>query len=100
LKQGAEAMVIYNGTDENAEDIIKCAGTILSTPYASMPYMRDMGITADAVAGLSRGDEGEYYAQAADQIEEWEERVSVNEITCTANDDGSAGVKVVVGDGR
>ena len=37
-------MVIFNGTGENAEDIVQCASTILSTPYGSMPYMR-MGRT-------------------------------------------------------
>ena len=92
-------MIIFNGNNENAEDIIECAGTILSTPYASMPYMRDFGITSEAFTDFNKSGDGEYYAQAVDQIEAWEERASVSEITCVA-DGRTIKPEVVLEDGE
>lgn len=80
-------MVIFSGSGENADDIAQCASTILSTPYGSMPYMRDFGITMEALEEFGRTGDGSYYAQATDQIEAWEERAQVSSITCVA--DGS-----------
>ncbi len=91
-------MVIFNGTGENAEDIIECAATILSTPYGSMPYMRDFGITLEAFKEFSKGGDGEYYAQAVDQIEAWEERARISSITCITNN-GVTRPEVVIEDG-
>ncbi len=92
-------MVIFNGPVENAEDITLCAGTILSTPHGSMPYMRDFGITMEALQEFSRGEDGSYYVQATDQIEEWEERAQVSSITCVADGD-TMKPKVVLENGR
>lgn len=92
-------MVQYNGNSREALDIIICADAILSTPYGSMPYMRDMGITSNVLrAGLPEM-EGEYFNQAVDQIEMWEERASVSEIIM-AEQDGKIIPKVVIEDGE
>lgn len=91
-------MVIFNGTGENAEDIVQCAGTILSTPYGSMPYMRGFGITMEALKEFAREEDGSYYAQASGQIEAWEERAQVSSITCVA-DGSTVKPKVVLEDG-
>lgn len=92
-------MVQYNGNSKEASDIATCADAILTTPYGSMPYMRDMGITSDVLRAGLQEMEGEYFNQAVDQIEMWEERASVSEIIM-AEQDGEIIPKVVIEDGE
>lgn len=73
-------MIIYNGNANEASDVIECAETILTTPYGSMPYMRDMGITSDVLGMSSPNSMESYFNQAVDQIDMWEERASVSEV--------------------
>lgn len=73
-------MIEYTGNRKDAEDIAACVGNILATPYGTMPYMRSMGIETDVLSLKNSELEGEYYAQAVDQVEEWEERASIGEI--------------------
>lgn len=92
-------MVQYNGSSREASDIVACADTILSTPHGSMPYMRDMGITSDVFNAGFQEMEGEYFNQAVDQIEMWEDRASIVEIAMEKQD-GKIMPKVVIGDGE
>lgn len=91
-------MVEYVGSSENAKDIVECVSTILETPYGVMPYMREMGITSDVIGRSSPETEGEYFNQAVDQVEVWDERASVSEIVFGAV--GNMEPKVVIEDGE
>ena len=92
-------MVQYVGTHSDAEDITECVGTILATPYGSMPYMRDMGITSDVIGRNVEELEGEYFNQAVDQVETWEERAHVSEVLLGAKTEMTE-PKVVIEDGE
>lgn len=91
-------MVQYIGDSKAAVDIVECVDTILSTPYGAMPYMRSMGITSDVLGVNSPESESEYFNQAIDQVETWEDRAEVSEITME-NSDGIMIPKVVLEDG-
>lgn len=92
-------MVQYAGTRRDAKDITECVGTILATPYGSMPYMRDMGITSDVIGRNAEEIEGEYFNQAVDQVETWEERARVSEVLFGAKTEMTE-PKVVIEDGE
>lgn len=92
-------MIQYIGDSEEAEDIVECVDAVLSTPYGAMPYMRSMGITSDVLGVNFPESEGEYFNQAVDQVETWEDRAAVSEITMI-NADGIMVPKVVIEDGE
>lgn len=92
-------MVFYQGSSEEAEDIVECTDTVLTTPYGAMPYMRSMGITSDVLGMDSPVSEGEYFNQAVDQVETWEERASISEIAMET-ENGIMIPKVVIEDGE
>lgn len=93
------ALIQYIGESKEAEDIITCVDTILSTPYGSMPYMRDFGITSDVLGVTLQEMEGEYFNQAVDQVETWEDRALISEITMEG-EEGVMTPKVVIEDGE
>lgn len=92
-------MIQYTGNSKEAADIVECVDAILSTPYGAMPYMRSMGITSDVLVANSTEAEGEYFNQAIDQVETWEDRAAVSEITMSSTD-GIMIPKVVIEDGE
>lgn len=92
-------MIQYIGDSKAASDIVTCVDAILSTPYGSMPYTRSMGITSNVLGVSSPEAEGEYFNQAVDQVEAWEDRASISEITMV-NQEGKIIPKVVIEDGE
>lgn len=92
-------MIQYTGNSKDAVDIIECVDAILSTPYGAMPYMRSMGITSDVLTANPTEAEGEYFNQAIDQVETWEDRAAVSEITMDSMN-GIMIPKVVIEDGE
>lgn len=92
-------MVQYIGDSEEADDIVECVDTILSTPFGDMPYMRSMGI-ASGVLGVSSPDaEAEFFNQSVDQVETWEDRANITEIEMESQN-GLMIPKVVIEDGE
>ncbi len=92
-------MVQYVGESEEAQDIVECVGAILSTPYGDMPYMRSMGIDSDVLGANSPEAEAEYFNQAVDQVEMWEDRANISEIAMESVN-GVMIPKVVIEDGE
>lgn len=92
-------MVQYIGDSAEAEDIVECVDTILSTPYGDMPYMRAMGITSDVLGVDSPEAEAEFFNQSVDQVETWEDRANITEIEMESQH-GLMIPKVVIEDGE
>lgn len=92
-------MVQYIGDSAEAEDIVECVDTILSTPYGDMPYMRSMGITSDVLGVNSPESEAEFFNQSVDQVETWEDRANITEIEMESQN-GLMVPKVVIEDGE
>lgn len=88
-------MICYKGDDEEKDDIVACAATIASTVQGTMPYMRDMGIPGD-MTGNTLDQEAYLEMNLIDQIEEWEERAVVKQITMEQDDGGKLIPKVVI----
>lgn len=93
-------MVKYNGTRSDAEDIMECADTILSTVQGTMPYMRSMGIDDSVIGRNVLAAEEEYMESAIEQIETWEERAVVGEIEMLNTGGNGLEAKVVLIDGE
>lgn len=92
-------MVEYVGSSKEAADIVECVGVIISTPHGTMPYMRDMGITSDVVGALTPDAESQLFNEVVDQVEEWEERATVGEVTQLVENEKII-PKVVIVDGE
>ncbi|RKI24651.1 hypothetical protein D7V82_14740 [bacterium 1xD8-6] len=92
-------MVQYIGDSAEAEDIVECVDTILSTPYGDMPYMRSMGITSDVLGVNSPESEAEFFNQSVDQVETWEDRANITEIEMESQNELMV-PKVVIEDGE
>lgn len=90
-------MISYVGNQKDADDICHCAGNIISTVRGTMPYMRDMGIDPRLTGRSNPANQDAYEDDVIEQIEEWEERVIVDEISTDANE-GKLEVKVVLKD--
>lgn len=93
-------MIEYDGKLTAQDNIVSCASMILSTVRESMPYMRDMGISDEILGQSTPYAEDMYISEAIDQIEEWEDRVTVREIHMMLNEDGTINPKVVLEDGE
>ena len=91
--------VIYAGSSHEAGDIIECVNTILSTHYGTMPYMRSMGIDSEVMNNAGTARE-EFFNQAVEQIETWEDRADISEINFDSSGDGKLYAKVVIGNGE
>ncbi len=92
-------MVQYIGDSKEAEDIVECVDTILSTPFGDMPYMRSMGISSGVLGENSLVSEAEFFNQAVDQVETWEDRANITEIEMESIN-GQMIPKVVIEDGE
>ena len=92
-------MVQYIGDSKEAEDIVECVDTILSTPFGDMPYMRSMGISSGVLGENSPVSEAEFFNQAVDQVETWEDRANITEIEMESIN-GQMIPKVVIEDGE
>lgn len=92
-------MIIYEGSKNDIDDIVLCAETICATPYGSMPYMRDFGIQPEVLALNTPMQQDEFYDQAIDQIEAWEDRATVKQMD-VMQQDGKMQPKVVIEDGE
>lgn len=91
-------MVEYQGKIEDPSDVILCVETILTTPHGTMPYMRSMGIDSAISSGTPNSCD-DYADQAVNQVEMWEDRVNIKEVTSEIVD-GKMIKKVVVEDGE
>lgn len=92
-------MIAYEGKSNDVNDIVQCAETILTTPYGSMPYMRDFGITLDVLAMDTPSVQDDFFNQAVDQMETWEERAIIRQVDAVL-EDGKIKPKVVLEDGE
>lgn len=92
-------MVEVNGNLRKAEDVAVCVGCILETPYGTMPYMRDMGITAGVPGRNTPDAEGNYVNEVMEQVELWEERAVVQEVSFVEKNEKII-PKVVIGRGE
>lgn len=77
-------MISYIGNRKDADDICHCAGNIIATVRGTMPYMRDMGIDPGLTGRSDPVNRDAYEDDVIEQVEEWEERVIVDEIAVTA----------------
>lgn len=87
-------MVVYEGDDEDMKNAVECAGIIASTIRGTMPYMRNLGIRY-AVSQNAINATACIESEMISQIEEWEDRVKVKNITYS-NKDNKLIPKVVV----
>ena len=90
-------MIEYQGDSKEAADIIDCVGTIISTPYGTMPYMRDMGISSDIIGSSTPAAQEQLFNEVVEQVDDWEDRATVSEVTFET--DGKHTIpKVVIAD--
>lgn len=89
-------MIDYNGEDQDKEDIISCAAMIVTTVQGTMPYMRDMGIPG-GMPGNVLDKSASLEMNLIDQIEEWEERAVVEQVSMKQDATGKLIPKVVIG---
>lgn len=86
---------------ENSEvmqDIMRCLNNIIAVPEGSLPLMRGLGLDWDVVSDLPEELENEYATDLIEKVEEWEPRVSVENVEF--EHDGEGGVKVNIELGR
>lgn len=91
-------MVYYNGTAADGDNIVSCVGMILGTVRGSMPYMRDMGISEGVLGRNTPEAADEYVGDASEQVEMWDERVTVGEIAVEPDEEGKIQARVVLED--
>lgn len=82
-------------TETEADSIKNSISTIASTPYASAPYMRDMGIKAYPPESNSIIAKNQYASEVITQCELWEDRASIAEVVF----DNDNEVRVVIENG-
>lgn len=81
------------GTERDAVE--NSISTIASTPYATAPFIRDMGIKEYPLKSNSEIARNRYATEVITQAALWEDRAKVSEVRYT-NDDS---VKVVIKNG-
>ncbi len=86
----------YDGklTKTEQESIENSIGTIASTPYGTVPFMRDFGIKNYMVD--TEIEKNQYATEVMTQCMQWEDRVQVSEIHFTENNE----VRMVLTDGE
>lgn len=82
-------------TATEQDSIINSISTIASTPYASAPFMRSMGIRNYPPESNSEITRNKYAAEVITQCDRWENRVKVLEVRFGEDND----VRMVVENG-
>lgn len=65
------------------QSIATCIRTIASTVYGTVPFAREMGIKQVLPKNNSEIAKNAYAEELLEAIEEWEDRVTVNEVVFT-----------------
>lgn len=82
-------------TTTERDSVMNSISTIASTPYATAPYMRSMGIRNYPPESNSEIVRNQYAAEIITQCSKWDDRVKVSEVCFEKNN----GVKVVIRSG-
>lgn len=82
-------------TETERKSIQSSLNVITSTPYASVPYMRNLGLKKWIPEDMSDIARNEYITNVIEQAQYWEDRVEISEILFDKNNE----MKVVVSSG-
>lgn len=82
--------------DEEANEIYKCIRNIAMIPKGTIPLAREMGAGLNQLSLPNKGMENDYAVEMVEQLEHYEDRVNVEEITFTHNSDGRTAVKLSI----
>ena len=92
--------MVFNFISEDgtsgAEDICRCLNNILNIPEGSIPLARGLGINWRNLSQIPPDLENDIATEIIEKIEEYEPRVSVNEVTFTYGDEGVAIVNILL----
>lgn len=88
--------VEYVGTSEDVADIVNCANNIVSTIKGTMPYARDMGISSEVIGRSNVQSKATFKDEAITQLQLYDERIHVKEISVQTGDDGVLIPEVVI----
>lgn len=83
-------------TATELDSIENSIGTIASTPYASAPFIRSMGIKNYPPENNSELSRNQYAAEVITQAGIWENRVKLSEVQFDENNE----VRMVLSDGQ
>lgn len=73
-------------TETEKEGIRSSVGMICSTPYGTAPFMREMGLTTYLPEDNSPIAKNRHASEVIEQVQQWEDRVSVREVRYSEND--------------
>ena len=82
--------------DDEVADIERCLNLIFATPLGSMPGARAFGIDPSLLDYPAPMAQALLAAQIVEQVNKYEPRVTVTDITWTADDAGELAAKVAI----
>lgn len=84
---------------EEIEDISRCLDCILGIAEGSCPMNRGLGVNWDILDGIPPDMENEAATDIMEKVDEYEPRVSVEEVSFRHNTEGEAVVTITLGKG-
>ncbi len=78
IEYAAKKNLSMNATEQDS--VINSISTIASTPYATAPYIRSLGIRNYPPESNSEISRNKYAAEVITQCSMWEDRVEVSEV--------------------
>lgn len=89
---------MYKGDIASSEiqDISKCLGNLSSIPEGTIPLARRMGLSWGNLSQIPPDMENDYATEFVEKVEEFESRVSVDDVSFSYNADGLATANAIL----